>query len=175
MASSRLSQEAFTISAMSLSHTMSATREINHYSTRQDVAVVIGQQRNVSASSEEDGGGEQQRKVASRRRSEGTERHGGQRDGQRMARAGRASGGATVRHLRRRKNDCNKHGTLAITSPDGTAMQQVNPWLTTKAGQCSSTKHATKTAAHRDDSEAAPQEALTRAKRQCATKTSRLR
>ena len=97
MASSRLSQEAFTISAMSLSHTMSATRKINHYSTRQDVAVVIGQQRNASASSEEGDDGNQQRKVASRRRSEGTERHEGQRDGQRMARAGRAGGGTTVR------------------------------------------------------------------------------
>ena len=57
MASSRLSQEAFTISAMS--HTVSAT--INHYSTRQDVAVAIGQQRNVSASSEENDDGKQQR------------------------------------------------------------------------------------------------------------------
>ena len=79
---------------------MSQRRVMKTQSTRRDdapVTVVIGQQRNVSAIGEEDDGGKQQRKVASRRRSEGIERYGGQRDGQRMARAGRASGGATVR------------------------------------------------------------------------------
>ena len=81
-----------------MSHTMSAT--INHYSTRQDVAVVIGQQRNVSASDEEYNDGEQQRGVAHRGRREDLERHGGQRGGQRMARAGGASGGVSTAAVR---------------------------------------------------------------------------
>ena len=69
--------------------------------------MVIGQQRNVSASSEEGNDGKQQREVANRRRSEGVERHGGQRDRKRMARTGGTSSGATVR--RDRQDDAARH------------------------------------------------------------------